>query len=855
MMQKIFTTFIFTIVLFMAIGIFDGNAQVANDAGITSINTPACTPSLSVQLANTGTNNINPVKIGWSVNGAYQTVNNYNQLLKSGDSINFTLSPNYNFVNGTTYAIKVFTYAPNNVTDGDKKNDTSKLTFKFYATAQNPSVTHFVQCGPGKASLTAIPGNADDSILWYNAAIGGSVIAKGKNALSPSLSFGVDTFFAQAFKMGSICPSGRVALKITVNPSPNGAAFIKGTPFESPNLNTTGTNIDPDIVTYNNKLTYELTPPTGYSNAGYGSTWMSMTPVLKSLKGMPINPRYWTYTAPSGSTPGKFTFKPDKDIVDSFYTVSLQIRDLGPHYCDSTINRHIFVAPRPEPNFKFNSPICEGDTVVFTNTSSISSGTLSHKWNFGTGNPADIANTKDAKFKFTKNGTYYVKLVTTSNTNIKDSIVKTITLTESPNADFTWGAACNLTKTDFKFTGTKPAGALTVFLWDMNGEGTSTLENPSNLFSTTGDKKISLTLTSNNGCWDSITKTINVRPQAKANFVVSDVCQDDSAIFINKSIGAETYRWKFGDGLDAYIHSPKHKYLNNGVTLTFNVTLIAKISNGCSDSIAKPITINANPKSDFTYTMSGYSVYFKPSQAGNVIYKWTFGDGDSSSTIQIAHKYPKPGQYDVCLYVISAAGCFSKGCHSISIKPCKAEFTKSIDTSQKFKIYLINNSTNTSTTTYLWDFGDGDSSTSRNPAHKYSTFGKFNVCLTVQDSSCSSTFCDTIGLDSTGKLLKAGTFEVVVIEGVGSISNKKPKDDFTIYPNPVNSKVTVDLSNSLVHYDKLEVVDAIGQLCLNHSIEKGNKVLELDLGIIKPGLYFIKLSNNQGYSYMKMIKN
>jgi len=857
-MKKILTPFIFTIIQIMGICVIESNAQVANDAGITSINTPACTSSLSIQLSNTGTNDINSVNIGWSVNGAYQTVNTHNQLLKSGDSINFTLSPSYNFVNGNTYSIKVFTYAPNNVSDGDKKNDTSKLTFKFYATAKNPGVTDFVKCGLGKASLKAIPGNAEDSILWYNAATGGSVIAKGKNALSPSLSFGVDTFFAQAFKMGSTCPSSRVPLKITVKTSPYGAAFTKGTPFENPNPNTTGTQTDPDLVAANGKLTYELSPPTGYNNSGYGTTWRTMSPVVKTSKGVSLNPRYWTYTAPSGSTPGKFTLSPDKDIEDTCLSATLQIKDLGPYFCDSTISRYICVVPRPYSNFSFDDqkPNCQGDTVVFTNKSIISSGTMSFKWNFGTGNPADTANTKDAKFEFPYAKTYFVQLITTSSNNIRDSVTKPVIITESPQADFNMGSACNLTKTNFTFTGTKPVGALTVFLWDMNGEGTSTLENPSKLFGTTGNKKITLTLTSNNGCWDSIIKTVNVKPQAKADFEVQDVCEDDSAVFVNQSVGASSYRWILGDGRDAYVESPKYKYQLSGVSLTFNVTLIAKISNGCSDSITKPITVNANPRSDFTYTMSGDSIQCRPSQSGNTYYKWTFGNGDSSTTKDVIYTYPKPGNYNMCLYVTSAAGCFSKSCHSISIKPCKAKFTKSVDTSQKFKIYLINNSTNTSTTTYQWDFGDGGSSTARTPSHKYNTFGKFKVCLTVQDSSCSSTFCDTIGLDSSGKLLKAGSFEVVVIEGhSGSVANSKPKTDFKIYPNPANTKVTVDLSNSLVHYTKLQVVDAIGQICFTQAIEIGHEMLDVDLRMINPGLYFIKLSNEQDCSYMKMIKN
>lgn len=554
------------------------------------------------------------------------------------------------------------------------------------------------------------------------------------------------------------------------------------------------------------------------------------------------------YTAPTGGT---YLGKDSTFITPKLSkTTTFYVQDSTCKTSSSRTAVTVTVKEAPKAAFSFPSFVCDKTDIKFTNQSSIQTGTMSYTWNFGDGGVSTLS---DPIHQFATPTTKYVKMKAVSDFGCVDSVVRTITLSESPNADFTYGPVCNLTKTDFTFTGTKPTGALTVFLWNFNGEGTSTLENPSKLLDT-GVKKITLILTSNNGCKDSIIKTMKVRPQAKADFMVQDVCEDDSAVFVNQSIGASSYRWILGDGRDAYVESPKHKYQLSGVSLTFNVTLISKISNGCSDSITKPITVNANPKSDFTYTMSGDSIQCRPNQSGNTYYKWTFGNGDSSTSANLDYAYPKPGKYKLCLSVISSAGCFSETCISISVG-CKAKFTKSVDTSQKFKIYLINNSSSTSTTTYQWDFGDGGTSTTRTPTHKYATFGKFRVCLTVQDTGCSSTFCDTIGLDSSGKLLKAGTFEVVVIEGTGSILKTKPKTDFTIYPNPANTKVTIDLSKSIIHYNKLEITDAIGQTCFTQAIENGNKTLDLDLRIITPGLYFIKLSNKTDYSFMKMIKN
>ena len=989
----------------------------SNDAGITAIVTPLCSPSVVATYANLGVNTLDSAKINWSVNGTLQNQNKYNTpIVSGGKPVNITLTPDYNFVDGNTYTVKCWTSQPNGKNDTLNKNDTMSITFKYMGPSGTPTTFDAIKCGPGKAPLKATTPFQTDSVLWYDAASGGQVIASGKNTFSPPLVLGTNTYYAQAFKispnlklennlMGNYtyyttgqaaqggyanltpnndmfldsfriklyyntagskysiymrtgsyvgyqtsssgwtqivndgsasvkdiggnyiatlklpgllltkgttygfcilstgtnpvwtfgynssghtaanadlaiftqhyfygsapfsgywsqgytinleanyrnvsCPSSRVPINVTVKPSPNGAGFTKGTPFQTTQPNTLGVISNPDIVAKGDQITWELTPPTGYSNSGYGSTWLTGSPVVVSKKGYPIDAKYWTWSAPSGSNPGKFTFKPDKDIVDSFYTVSLQIRDLGPHYCDSTITRHIFVAPRPEPNFKFNSPICDGDPVVFNDDSKISSGGITYKYDFNTGNPADTSTNNSSVFTFPTFGTYMVTLTTistpygykesitipvvvteipkigfkvlnacekvavtfsntttigagtvtydwdfgdpstnldkstlknptytyanagaykvtlkasasgctaelsknanqfatpkasfttpslicdksdiqfTNTSTIKmgnmgytwnfgdggisnfaspvhqfatstskqvkmkavsefgcmDSMIKTITLAEAPNADFSWGAACNLTNTNFTFTGTKPAGALTTFNWNFAGEGSTTLENPSKLFGIVGRKAVTLTLVSNNGCSDVITKDVDVKLQSKADFTIADVCEEEDAVFTNKSSvsqGSLLYSWKFGDLATSSSQSPRHRYNIGGVSKTYNVTLVAIVPGGCSDSISKPVSVNAKPKSDFTFTTSGRKVYFIATQTGNTVYQWRFGDGGSSNTPNTQYDYLNfpSGKYTTCLAVVNAAGCFSETCKEVSITGGVEKLTK-----------------------------------------------------------------------------------------------------------------------------------------------------------------------------------
>lgn len=485
-------------------------------------------------------------------------------------------------------------------------------------------------------------------------------------------------------------------------------------------------------------------------------------------------------------------------------------------------------------------------TAVFTNTTTYPYHTFN--WTFGDG---QTSTAKSPTHKYSNSGLYWVELKGIDTVKkCYDTTGKWISI--GCKSDF------NVTSDGKKLTySTSKPGALKL-RFDFGNGTSSASSNGNHTYTNFGTYNVCLTVYCTVTDSAKTCQSVIIKSNCVAAF---DIPEKDSVgktkfTFVNRSTYSSgmKYYWDLGDGGSSTSINVYERIYAIGI---YNICLrITDTSKKCSDSVCHTLNVGKHCDSGFSYTSRADTLsYSYTGNAANV--KINFGDGKISTSKTGKHIYGKLGTFNVCLTAYCSSKDSSKLCRNVNMVkiPCNARFTKSIDTTQKFKIFLINNSTNTTTTTYQWDFGDGGSSTSRNPTHKYSTFGKFRVCLTVKDSSCSSTFCDTIGMDSTGKLLKAGTFEVVVIEQTGLISDKKIKTDFTIYPNPADSKVTIDLSNSLVQYDKLEIIDAIGQVCLKHSIENGNTIFELNLGMITPGLYFIKLSNNQKSSYTKMYKN
>jgi hypothetical protein len=250
------------------------------------------------------------------------------------------------------------------------------------------------------------------------------------------------------------------------------------------------------------------------------------------------------------------------------------------------------------------------------------------------------------------------------------------------------------------------------------------------LFSGYGDKKIILTVSANNGCSDTLKNILNIKPQSKADFIVEDVCENDSAAFINTSQDASNFNWKFGDGNTSKTKSPQHLYRLSNQTITFNVTLVAFVENGCADSITKAVTVNTNPNSDFSYTKTGSKLELTAAQTNNSKYRWKFGSSDSviTNTTKYTQTLSKPEQNMVCLKVTNIAGCESQTCKDVTLS------ILGINAPQGFKLYPNPNSgqftleiPNNNSTFYLEIFNQIGKSVYKNEFDKASHIFDLNL--------------------------------------------------------------------------------------------------------------------------------
>lgn len=422
------------------------------------------------------------------------------------------------------------------------------------------------------------------------------------------------------------------------------------------------------------------------------------------------------------------------------YTVKLI--SVSARGCVDSVKKLAQVFDLPSSSFAYVG-VCSGDSTDFTNTSSIASGTMTFNWSFGDGNSSTASSPKHL---YTATGSYQVKLVATSNGGCNDSSTTTVVINAKPSVAFTATEVCDGSTTTFTNTSSIASGTITHF-WDFGDGAASTLTSPTRNYGSSGSYTVQLVTTSNQGCKDSVSRTVAVNPNPTASFNYINSCFGDTTQFVNSSSisnGSLTYAWDFDNGSTSNIGQPKTFY---NVVGSYDVELTAQSGKGCIDIETRKVHINASPSVNFVApnVCDGNDVSFTNKSSiskGTFVNNWAFGDGNSSALASPSHGYSTPGSYSAVLTVISDSGCTDSMTKLISVNATpKAAFTSSNVCETKASSFSDNSTISSgSIGQYSWAFGDGFTSNQKAPTHTYANDGSFNVRLVVSsDSGCTDT--------------------------------------------------------------------------------------------------------------------
>lgn len=373
------------------------------------------------------------------------------------------------------------------------------------------------------------------------------------------------------------------------------------------------------------------------------------------------------------------------------------------------------------------------------------------------------------------------------------------------------------------------SGLVTGWSWDFgDASPLSTQQNPIHTYAALGTYTVCLTAIS--PCTTNvICQVVNICLPPTASY--SSSATQLNASFTDVSSGTvSSWQWDFGDSQTSTQQNPAHTYATAG---TYTVCLITSNNCGESDTVCQSITVCSQPVASFTNSNNLMSVSFTDQTTNSpVSWSWDFGDSNTSNQQNPTHVYAAAGAYNVCLIVTNVCGDADTVCFTVPV--CDQLVAAFSYTQNEDTLFATDQSTG-SVGTWLWDFGDTQTSTAQNATHTYPTTGLYQVCLTITDA-CGST-------DSTCQM-------VLIL--ITSMDENNTSSISGTYPNPVNDQLTISFANEMKN-GQLEIVDQTGRVVQRLQNVSG-KNITVDVKMLSAGIYLLRAIDENGSSAVRFIR-
>ncbi|MDX9773080.1 MAG: PKD domain-containing protein [Bacteroidales bacterium] len=422
---------------------------------------------------------------------------------------------------------------------------------------------------------------------------------------------------------------------------------------------------------------------------------------------------------------------------------------------------------KPVAMFTVDTPSgCQPLTVNFTNGST---GYTSLLWNFGDGqtstdvNPTHIYPNPESSLAY-----YTVRLEVTSANGCLSSMENNITVYPEIMSDFTMSDDTICSGESVMFS-TLP-GAIS-FSWTY-GDGNQ--ESGSNVIShiyynpdvNPVTYNVKLMTISFFGCISETTIPVVVYPTPVPAFIAAPASQTYPAATVNftnnTNTGNWSWLWTFDDGNTSADMSPVHTYAAPG-----DYDVVLTVSNGiCTDDVMHTVRILPTPPiAEFDEIPSGcapWSISPNNTSLYGTGYYWDFGDGHTSNAMNPNYTYVQSGTFQITLTVTGPGGSDTRS-RIVNVYPSPLAYfevspAKVYVNDEEVRLFNLTDGGDS----FIWEFGDGDTSHLRDPYHKYTTEGIYDITLHAYSSNgCYDTYVKSpaVTVEPFGELIFATVFK------------------------------------------------------------------------------------------------
>lgn len=328
-----------------------------------------------------------------------------------------------------------------------------------------------------------------------------------------------------------------------------------------------------------------------------------------------------------------------------------------------------------------------------------------------------------------------------------------------------------------------------------------------------------VTVTNSGGCSTVDNVIINISAAPVVNLGGNQVLCANQTVTLDAGNPGFQHNWSNGPSTQTIQVSNPGTYLVSVTDPGTNCIGVDSISVGQS-------FLSVNLGNDFTLCTGQTQMI--DAGTGPTGYLWQ--DGSTNQTFTVSG----PGMYSV--QVTDNSGCsVGDSVQVTAAAPPTANFTHPGNSPMLQMVPFTDNSSGG--TSYLWDFGDGQTSTAQNPSHTYVAIGTFTVCQTVSNGTCENTFCS----------------DVTIAAPVG-IEDELFANSVSVYPNPNSGEFSIDFDLPK-HLDlTVDLFNLTGQTVF-HSELSGVRVHNENVSLDQraAGIYFLRILSDKGHEMIRKV--
>ncbi|QCK16485.1 PKD domain-containing protein [Mangrovivirga cuniculi] len=396
-----------------------------------------------------------------------------------------------------------------------------------------------------------------------------------------------------------------------------------------------------------------------------------------------------------------------------------------------------YVSGLVSPNvfIKSDSISCTKQNIDFSASSE--SNLNSWNWQFGDGN---TASGQSISHQYTADGAYPIRLdVTDANTGCSNIAFDTISIYQQPIANFSSDQTVVCSNTDLLFENQSilnGADDFASYQWYLNDNLVTNNTNYTEKIELPGIYSVSLKTTIP-GCYDSISKEIEIKEGPKSDFSFAEACENSFVSFNNLSSGSNivSRKWDFDNGVESNELNPDIFFEKNGY---YNISLTLTNESGCVNTKFDSLYIHDVPRADFSTSLACDNIPVKFTDRSGITgdeissWQWLVNDTEKYSIRNPNIDFDSAGNYKVELKVKSSFGCESNTIKNIEInKSPNPDFDIENACSESFVSFSHTKNQNASDIkSWLWTI-QGEEYLGESIEKFYSAPGEYSVKLNV----------------------------------------------------------------------------------------------------------------------------